>query len=144
MKRFVIDASVAVKWVLTEPDTAQAVALRPHDLAAPDLILAECANVLWKKVRRGQFTAEAAMVAVRLLARAQIELVPTRSLLREATRLAIALAHPAYDCFYLALAAERRVPFVAADDALRRKLEASGERGAMVVSLGDAARALAH
>jgi predicted nucleic acid-binding protein len=50
VSRFVIDASVAVKWVLAEPDSVQALALRQHDLAAPELLVAECANVLWKHV----------------------------------------------------------------------------------------------
>jgi predicted nucleic acid-binding protein len=49
---FVIDASVAIKWLVDEPGTAAALSLRRHRLLAPDLLIAECANVLWKKVRR--------------------------------------------------------------------------------------------
>ena len=38
-----------------------------------------------------------------------------------AARLAIELDHPAYDCIYLALALERGVPFVTADQRLLRR-----------------------
>ena len=55
MSDLVIDASVAVKWVIEEEDTTQALALRGRALAAPDLLIAECANILWKKVRRNEF-----------------------------------------------------------------------------------------
>jgi predicted nucleic acid-binding protein len=50
MKELVIDASVAVKWVVEEPGTQEALLLRQHRLLAPDLLVAECANILWKKV----------------------------------------------------------------------------------------------
>jgi hypothetical protein len=40
--------------VIDEPGTQQALALRRHRLFAPDLLVAECGNVLWKKVRRNE------------------------------------------------------------------------------------------
>jgi predicted nucleic acid-binding protein len=101
---FVIDASVAIKWVVEEPGTPEALLLRRHRLLAPDLLVAECANILWKKVRRKDLDEDVAMVAARLLANASVEMEPMRGLLEPATRLAILLDHPAYDCRYLALA----------------------------------------
>ncbi len=56
MTALVIDASVAIKWVIDEPGTAHALALRRHRLSAPDLLVAECAIILWKKVRRGELS----------------------------------------------------------------------------------------
>ena len=56
MSVFVVDASFAIKWVVDEAHTTQALLLRRHRLIAPDLLIAECANVLWKKVRRGELT----------------------------------------------------------------------------------------
>lgn len=44
-----------------------------------------------------------ANVAARLLERSGIELRPMRGLLEAATRLAVVLDHPAYDCVYIAL-----------------------------------------
>ena len=63
MTDLVIDASVAMKWVIDEPGTQQALALRRHRLFAPDLLVAECADVLWKKVRRNELSAEEAQLA---------------------------------------------------------------------------------
>jgi predicted nucleic acid-binding protein len=49
---------------------------------------------------------------------------PMRDLAASAARLAIDLGHPAYDCFYLALAIQEQYPVVTADrrfhDAVRR------------------------
>ena len=45
-----IDASVAIKWVVQEVGTQEALALRSNALLAPDLLILECANTLWKKV----------------------------------------------------------------------------------------------
>lgn len=45
----VIDASVAAKWYVAEPDSRPALAVGARGgLIAPDLILAEVANILWK------------------------------------------------------------------------------------------------
>jgi hypothetical protein len=50
----VVDASVAAKCVLPEPDSGPAVALRGTDvLIAPSLVIAEIGNALWKSVLRG-------------------------------------------------------------------------------------------
>ena len=115
MKRLVVDASVAIKWVVEEPGTAEALALRRYRLSAPDLLIPECANILWKKARRQEMSADEASLAARLLEHADVELIPMRRLLEPATRLAIQLDHPAYDCLYLALAHSTGCSFVTAD-----------------------------
>jgi predicted nucleic acid-binding protein len=126
----VIDASIAIKWVVEEDGTAEALTLRRRSkLIAPELLTAECANILWKKVRRDELSRDEATLAARLLQAADVELSPTRYLLEAATRSAIELDHPAYDCLYLALAAERDCPFVTADERFLRKLkEAHGPK----------------
>jgi predicted nucleic acid-binding protein len=126
VKTFVIDASVAIKWVVEESGTKEALGLRRHRIVAPDLLVAECANILWKKVRRKELRQEEAALAARLLARADIALEPMRALLEPATRLALALDHPAYDCVYLALAEARGCEFVTADGSLSRKTLPAG------------------
>lgn len=129
MNTIVIDASIAVKWVVEEQGTPEALALRQRaKLIAPDLLVAECANILWKKVQRDELSKEEALLAARLLQGAEIELLPTRSLLEGATRIAIDLDHPAYDCLYLALAAANDCRFVTADERLLRKLEQGRRR----------------
>lgn len=142
MSKIVIDASVAIKWVVEENGTPDALALlQAGGLAAPDLLTAECANILWKKVRRDELLADEAVAAARLIQGADIELLPTRHLLETATSLAIELNHPAYDCVYLALALDNAWRFATADDRLRRKLaEASvaDRLKRIVVSMSDA------
>lgn len=123
MNTLVIDASIAIKWVVEEDGTELALALRQRaKLVAPDLLVPECANILWKKVQRKELTKDEAILAARLLQSAEIELVPTRVLMEGATRLAIELDHPAYDCLYLALAIENDCRFVTADERLVNKI----------------------
>jgi predicted nucleic acid-binding protein len=136
--RLVIDASVAIKWLVEEPGTSEAVLLRRHLLSAPDLLTIECSNILWKKHRRKELTAEEVLLAARLLERADIELAPMRPLLEPATRLAIGLDHPAYDCAYLALAEALGCTMVTADDTLCRKLGGSKLLAIDVIALADA------
>ncbi len=57
MITLVIDASIAIKWVVEEDGTPQALALRGRTkLIAPELLVAECANILWKKVQRDELS----------------------------------------------------------------------------------------
>jgi predicted nucleic acid-binding protein len=128
----VIDASVAVKWVVQEPGTPEALALRKARLAAPDLIIPECANILWKKHRLGQLTSAEASAAAQLLERADMELVAMGAQLHRATELAIELDHPAYDCFYIALALDKGCAFATADQRLLRKAQQSSRKDVAV------------
>ena len=137
MSDLVIDASVAIKWVIEEDRTKEALALRRQALAAPDLLVAECANILRKKVCRKELSESEAAFAAGLLARADIELVAMRPYLEAATRIAAGLDHPAYDCFYIALAEAEGLSLVTADSTLVRK--ASGRYAGRVLGLTDAA-----
>jgi predicted nucleic acid-binding protein len=126
VSKFVIDASIAIKWVVEEDGTAEALTLRQKAaLIAPDLLVPECANVLWKKVQRRELLVEEALLAARLLQSAEIELLPMRSLFEIATRISVEIDHPAYDCIYLALAGENNCQFVTADERMLRKLNHS-------------------
>ncbi len=141
MSALVIDASVAVKWVIEEEGTTEALALRDRALAAPDLLIAECANILWKKVRRNELSEQEALFAAGLLARADIELMAMRPYLEAAVRIAVALDHPAYDCIYIALAEAEELRFVTADMSLLGKVgqQASARYVDRVLSLADTA-----
>ena len=128
MNTFVIDASIAVKWVVEEDGTSEALALRQRSkLIAPQLLVAECANILWKKVQREELLKEEALLAARLLQGAEIELLPMQSLLEAAVRMAIEIDHAAYDCVYLALAIENKCQFVTADGRFLRKIHHGGQ-----------------
>ncbi len=123
MSKVVVDASVAIKWVFQEEGTQQALALLGHvSLAAPDFLMVECANILWKMVRRTQLNKREALLAAQVLASADVELLPTRFLLERAVAIAIELDHPAYDCMYLALAKANDWRYVTADERSARKV----------------------
>lgn len=132
----VVDASVAVKWVIEETESTRALALKGSRLYAPDLWVAECANVLWKKAARNEISAGEAEAAALALEAADVELIATRPLLARAVGLATRLGHAAYDCLYLLAAADLGVPLVTADTRLamlaRRK-----EAPAAVIALSD-------
>lgn len=142
MTQLVIDASVAIKWLVDEPGTDEALQLRHHELLAPDLLIVECANILWKKRRRKEMTPDETLVAIGLLARSHIELTPMRGLIEAATRLALAFDYPAYDCAYLALAQSLQCAMVTADSSMCRKLRASKGLAIDVIDLADTPTAL--
>lgn len=128
MTPFVVDASVAIKWVVEEAGTDKALALRQNArLMAPELMLAECANILWKKVRRGELTASEGRFAAMLIESTGIEFVEMRSLIVDAAELAFLLDHPAYDCMYLALARQDECQLITADERLIHKLRQNAD-----------------
>jgi predicted nucleic acid-binding protein len=128
LSRYVVDASVLIKTIVEETGTVEAVTLlREHAIVAPDLVFPECANVLWKKVRRAEFTREEAEVASQILQRIDMELVPSRALINAVVDLSLQLDHPAYDCTYLALARAEGSPLVTADQRLVKKLANAGD-----------------
>ncbi|HET9810632.1 MAG TPA: type II toxin-antitoxin system VapC family toxin [Sphingomicrobium sp.] len=112
-----VDTSVAVKWLAAERDSDAARALIGEPLVAPDLMLAELSNAVWKKWRRGQMVIEQVKLAQPFVA-SFVELVPTTSFAEEALRIAIELEHPVYDCFYLAASAALELKLVTADSRL--------------------------
>ena len=106
MIRYVVDASVAIKWFIPEIHTEAAGRLKhsTYQLHAPAFFLLELGNVLCKKIRRHELTQREGnkileeMKNVPVLKHADQRLFP----------LAYGLAHQTnqslYDCLYLALA----------------------------------------
>jgi predicted nucleic acid-binding protein len=118
----VVDASVALKWLVEEEGTDAADTLRGQHLVAPALVRVEVANVLRTMAARGASPA-AAVELFALFQRAPVDIVEADDALeRRALDLAIALAHPVYDCLYLALAERMGAPLVTADARFLRAL----------------------
>ncbi|MGE0725241.1 MAG: type II toxin-antitoxin system VapC family toxin [Alphaproteobacteria bacterium] len=113
----VVDASVAIKWYVDEEGApaALAIARGGEAMIAPDLVVAEVANVAWRKHRLGQLSAAQVSVIATHLPSAFHELVPSSRLLPAALALSLAHDAPAYDSFYLALAAAADATLVTAD-----------------------------
>ena len=100
----VVDTSVVIKWIVAEDGSESALLLLDGEaLTAPDLLRAEMANVLATKVRHKEMSSGQAL-ASQTIVEAAIRFVPAMELSRRALELALELSHPAYDCFFLALA----------------------------------------
>jgi len=114
----IIDASVAVKWVVEEKLSGAARSLAGRSLHPPDLLYIECANILWKKAVKGDVTLKLASRALKELQTSPVTIAASGPLLERALMLAGELRHPVSDCIYLALAEERKMPLVTADQRL--------------------------
>ena len=115
---YVVDASVLVKWLVDEEFSVEAATLLDggFTLVAPGLVFAEATNALWAMHRRGDMSAADLADAAKLLEDVPVSVpVSMLELAASAARLAVDLGHPAYDCFYLALAIQRQYPVVTAD-----------------------------
>jgi predicted nucleic acid-binding protein len=113
--RIVVDASVAVKWVLAEPNADAASALRADELIAPALWLVEAANVLWRRSRNGELNAGEALELLLELQNAPVASLAIEPYLDFALSLAMEHGHPVYDCLYLAVAIRHQTHVVTAD-----------------------------
>ena len=118
MTGYVVDASVVVKWLVTEEwsDESSGLLEAGLTLIAPELVFAEASNALWAMHRRGDLSRDDLSDATDLLRSAPLSVpVSMRRLAAGAVRLAVDLGHPAYDCYYLALAMQEQYPVVTAD-----------------------------
>ncbi len=116
----VVDASVAVRWLFDIDGAAQADSLLQsgEPLIAPDLVFSEITNAAWKMTALAALPRETAAEAVLKSSDFFQEIVACRELKDLALAIAIELRHPAYDCFYLALAEQRDCQLVTADERL--------------------------
>jgi len=129
----VVDASVGIKLFLAEPLAERADALFAHlsddppaRLYVPELFFIECANILWKYVRRFSYAAEAATQDVRDLVSLPLQTVSMASLVEDALAVAVRYGSTAYDSAYVALARRLALPLVTADEALVQRFEGTG------------------
>lgn len=122
MSVYVVDASVVIKWFVPEihSDAARRLLAETHQYLSPDLLFPEVGNAIWKKVRRGELTAEAGQRLVVDIASIAVETVSTRGLMIDAHALAVATGLTVYDAMYLALAVRLRTAMITADDRLSR------------------------
>jgi predicted nucleic acid-binding protein len=119
--KYVLDASVALKWVLPEADSHKADALRDgferqaYDFLAPDVFPAEVGHAITKAERRRLIApAEGSHLLSDILATLP-QLVPSLPLVPEAYALSSAARISFYDCLYIALAEREGCQFITAD-----------------------------
>lgn len=122
----VLDASVAVRWVVDEEGSDEAAALLERDLAwiAPRLLLTEAASALRRKVVDKVLAPAAAGQALDALLQAVadgiVRLIDDERVIAQALLLAVSLQHTVPDCLYLALAEREGAGLATADDRLTR------------------------
>ena len=139
--RLVVDASVAVKWLVVEQDAdvAQELATSGHELHAPRLMASEVANALWRKARAGEIERRAAGVLLTNVPDMPVLWGADEIVSADAVRLALALDRPIYDCVYLALAHRIDAAMLTANLRFANAL-ASTEHGKSVLTLANRAR----
>jgi predicted nucleic acid-binding protein len=127
--KYVLDASVALKWVLAEIDSDKADALRDlyrkgiHDFIAPDVFPIEVGHAITKAERRRLITTSEGSILFGNILTTLPQLVPSLTLLPEAYALASAARISLYDCLYVALADREGCQFITADTRLINRLQ---------------------
>jgi len=100
----VIDASIALKWLVPEEGSAAAASLIGEaELVVPTLFHAEVGNALWAKARKGEIELAGLIGEFESLP-SLVRTFDETPLAPTALRIADELDHPVYDCIYLALA----------------------------------------
>jgi predicted nucleic acid-binding protein len=125
----VVDASVVAKWFLPEPHKDKAEKLlrdfleETVELTAPDLIVAEVGNLLWKRSTLLQeISANQAAQSYRHFLSLPIQLHPSPAIAATALKLAADERRQIYDMLYIALAQQNACEFITADEKLLRAL----------------------
>lgn len=121
----VVDASVAVKWYVQENYTTEAERLLDgsFDLRAPELMLPEFGNIIWKKFQRGDLTGSEADQIINAFGKQAITFHSHQSLLKASFTGAQLSGQTVYDWSYLALAVSLSCEFVTADERFYKALE---------------------
>jgi predicted nucleic acid-binding protein len=126
LETFVLDCSVAAKWVMPEPGRKSALLWLDRYISgevlliAPDILLAEFASLVAKRSRRKEISAAQAHDAFTWMTKSAPRLFETRERLFRALDLSVNFQLSLWDCTYLALALEHDCPMLTADIRLFR------------------------
>jgi predicted nucleic acid-binding protein len=114
----VVDAGVVIKWFVPEvgSDAASRLLASADRLEAPDLLFAEIANAIWKKVLRGQLTRAESQRLVSDIENIAVDTTPCRALANDAHAIALITSRSVYDSMYVALALRRDTRVITADE----------------------------
>ncbi len=134
MTAFVLDASVAVKWVIPSANEAlSAESLRllrryvagEIDFVVPDIFWAEIGNVLWKGARQQRWSRTLAEGAASGMKDRDFLTISTQILLPAALKIALLYDRSVYDAMYVAAAIQFKIEMITADERLANALAAS-------------------
>ena len=127
--RYVLDSSVAFKWVVPEQFSDKAQLLRHdfgnavHDLFAPDVFAAELGHALTRAERQGRLSPGETLTLWTEVMTTAPTLFPSVPLMPRAISISSSVRMGSYDCLYVALAEKEKCEFVTADDKLVKNLQ---------------------
>ncbi|MGC1619638.1 MAG: type II toxin-antitoxin system VapC family toxin [Candidatus Acidiferrum sp.] len=127
MTSFVVDASVAIKWL--SPFRLEVLAPQARglldswrqgaiELIAPDLIWLEVANAHWRAARQNRCTGSDAQTSLLALHAQELPTVPAEQFIDLALRIALQQGRTVYDSLYVALAVTLNSELITADEKL--------------------------
>jgi predicted nucleic acid-binding protein len=126
---YVLDANVVVKWFIPEVDSDKADRLladfRSHrlDLIAPDILIMEVGNTLWKRsVKIRDISVADAAASYSDFLDLDVPVHSSTTIAENALSIATSEQHPLMDTLYISLALKRRCEFITADESLASKL----------------------
>jgi predicted nucleic acid-binding protein len=129
--KYVLDSSVAFKWVVPEVDSDKAERLRDdvraavHDLLAPDVFFIEVGHALTRAERQGRVsTVQGWSLWLSVMSDCP-RLSPSLPLMPRAYAIASQARIGIYDCLYIALAERDACDLITADDKLVKNLRRS-------------------
>ena len=113
----VVDANVAIKWVVEQPhfERARDIVVRDISLIVPGMFVAEVTSTLWRYVRTNEISASQARAGLASILGQISTFEQDADLAEDALSRGVELNCAPYDCFYLALAMRRDASFVTAD-----------------------------
>lgn len=106
MRPQIVDASTAAKWFIPEDGSKDASRLLNHryTLAAPDLLRAEFANIIWKLTARETLSLDEGSAIIEQFGCVPVDYYSHELLIPSAFQIASATGRTVYDCLYIALA----------------------------------------
>jgi len=129
--KVVLDANCAIEIALNKKESERLKVLldESDQVFAPDLLVPEFVNTLWKYHQFEQLSVELCDQALTRMLDLVDTLVPSRELYREAFALSRAQkTRAAYDMFYLALALRENATLLTLDTTLKKEARRAGVR----------------
>jgi predicted nucleic acid-binding protein len=126
--RYVLDSSVAVKWVIPEPNSDKADRLRKeflqglHEFHAPDIFPVGAAHALTRAERQLRIVVGQVRSHLTDILTTPPQFYRYRPLLLRAVDISSLTRVGVYDCLYVALAEQEQCELVTGDDKLVRTL----------------------
>jgi len=120
MKNYIIDASIAAKWIFYEKDSDQAeIFLKKIDrMLVPYLFLIEMSSIISKKVRKRELSISEALEKRKELEDLNFQVFSEKAILKLAFDISVSLPITIYDANYLALAIKKEGKLYTSDKRL--------------------------